>query len=203
MAVTDAEIESLRYHLGYGNLGVGGYPYTPDGFLELFRDVIQPNLTGGTETTATTAITAGSTTAVTPASMTGIVVNARLVVDVGDLAEIVPVKSVTLTTFSAVFVSAHPASGYPIALLGGQARLRYLLHRADSAETLSLAADVGLLAGLKQVDKGDVEWFQSGSGGSSVLITRQKAYQQIRRQLSSLVRVPLADEGESTVVEAY
>lgn len=202
-AISDSEIESLRYHLGYGNMGAGGYPYTPDGFLELFRDVIQPNLTGGTETTATTAITAGSTTTVTPASMTLIVVNARLVIDVAELAEIVSVKSVTATTFTAVFANAHPASGYPVALLGGQARLRYLLGRADAAEQLMLAADIGLLGGLKQVDKGDVEWFEGGSGGGTVLATRKHAYKEIRLKLSSLVRVPLADAGECNVVEAY
>lgn len=204
MAITDAEIESLRYHLNYGNITAGGYPYTPDGFLELFRDVIQPNLSGSTETTATTAIVAGATTAVTPVAMTGIVVNARLVVDVGDLSEIVTAKSVTLTTFTAVFANAHPASGYPIALLGGQSRLRYLLGRADAAEALMLAADVGASGGLKAVDKGDVEWFQPGTGSTSVLGIRKNAYKAIVQQLSSLVRVPPAGScGDATQVEVY
>lgn len=202
MAISDPEKESLRFHLGYGNLDFGAYPYTPDGFKELFEQVIQPNITGGAETSATTAIAAGSTVVVTPLAMTSIVANARLVVDVGDDAEIVAVRSVTLTTFSAKFTKAHPVSGYQIALLSGQARLRLLLNQADAAWQAANSMAVGAVAGLKSVDKGDVVWFE----GFQVLKDRLTQYKSIVMSLSSLVRVlpRWADEcGGSARLEAY
>lgn len=199
MAITSSEVESLRFHLGYGNVGVGAYPYTPDGFKELFEQVIGPNLTGDTETSATSSTTAGAVATVTPASMTGIVAYARLVCDVGDDAEIVTVRSVTATTFSARFAKAH-AGSWPIALLGGQARLRLLLGQADTAWQAMQDASVGSTAGLKQVDKGDVEWFQ----GFQVLKDRLSHYRAIVGEISSLVRVqPAWAGGGGRVLEAY
>lgn len=201
MAITDSEVESLRFHLGYGNIGLGTSAYSPDGFKELFRDVVAVYLTGDTETTATGAITAGAVATVTPAAMTGIVAYARLVVDVGDDAEIVTVRSVTLTTFSARFSKTH-ATGYPVAVLGGQARLRLLLNQADAAWQAMQDPSVGSTAGLKQVDKGDVEWFQ----GFQVLKDRLSHYRAIVSQISSLVRVePIgaSSGGGSALLEAY
>jgi len=201
VAITDAEIEALRFHLGYGNLDFGAYPYSPDGFKELFRDVVAPNLTGTTETTATTAITAGATVAVTPVSMTGIVVNARLVVDVSDAVELVTVKSVSGGNFTATFAKAHPATGYPIALMGGLARLRLMLSQADAAwqawQDLSIAA----LGGLKSVDKGDVVWQDNQK--NAALDGRLRHYREIVKSLSSLVRVPPVDMGRTSALEAY
>ncbi len=199
MAVTDAEKESLRFHLGYGNIDYGAYPYTPDGFKELFEQVIQPNLTGSTDTSATTVVTAGATVTVTPVSMTDIVARARLVVDVGDDAEIVVVKSVTLTTFTAAFQKAHPASGYPVSLLGGQARLRMMLHQADKAWEALQNGEIGDTAGLKKVD--EVEFYQ----GRWVEKGKLAQYEIIVSQLSSLVRVqPVrAGNGCTSSLEAY
>ena len=53
MVLTASEVEAIRFHLGYGNINVGAYPYTPDGFYELFTDVVAANLSTGAETTAT------------------------------------------------------------------------------------------------------------------------------------------------------
>ncbi len=194
MALTSSEIESLRFHLGYGNIDVGAYPYTPDGFKAIFDQVIAPYLTGDTGTTATTPVTAGTNTAVTPVSMTGIVPYAKLVVDVGDDVEMVVVRSVTGSSFTARFNKAHPSSGYPIALMGGHARLRLLLNQAESAWQAMQDPSVGATAGLKQVDKGDVEWFQ----GFQVLKDRLAHYRAIVDQISSLVRVPIVGSARGT-----
>jgi hypothetical protein len=199
LALTTSEVESLRFHLGYGNAGVGAYPYTPDGFQAIFEQVVAPNLTGSTETTATTAISAGSTTTVTPVSMTGIVVHAALVIDVGPAAEMVQVRSVTATTFTATFSLEHPASGYPVALMGGHARLRWLLSKADAAWVALQDATIGDTAGLKQVDKGDIEWFP----GFEVLDNRKQHYAAIVEQISSLVRVEPVRRGRTGLMEAY
>lgn len=199
MSLSTAEVESLRFHLGYGNVGVGAYPYTPDGFKELFEQVIGLNLTGDTETTASGSTTAGALATLTPAAMTGIVAYARLVVDVGDDSEIVTVKSVTSTTFTARFSKARTGS-FPVALLGGQARLRLLLGQADTAWQAMQDPSIGSTAGLKQVDKGDVEWFQ----GFQVLKDRLSHYRAIVGQISSLVRVqPAWAGGCGQTLEAY
>lgn len=202
MALSDAEIESLRFHLGYGNIGIGAYPNTPDGFLELFTQVVAPNLTGSVETSATTEITAGESVVVTPASMVGIVVHAKLVIDVGDALELVTVRSVTVTTFTSVFANDHPSTGYPIALLGGHARLRILISQAEKAWSAMMDPSTGDTAGLKQLDKGDVEWFE----GFQVMKDRLSHYRSIVDQLSSLVRVARVagnDERRGVETEVY
>lgn len=200
MALSTAEIESVRHHLGYGQLDVGSTTYTADGFKELFDQVVNVYLTGSTETTGSTATTAGNAATVTVASITGIAAHAQLVVDVGDDIEIVNVKSVSGLTFTARFAKAHTAS-YPVAVMGGHARVRILLHQADKAWQAVQSQNVGASAGLKQVDKGDVEWFPGGQ----VLKDRLKHYQAIVGQISSLVRVPPAwtNEQSSTLLEAY
>lgn len=188
--VSDAEIEALRFHLGYGNVAIGGYPYTPEGFVQLFTQVIQPYLGTAQETTATTAITAGIAT-VTPASMTDIARNVRLVVDVGEDAEIVTVQATTATTFSARFAKDHASSGYPIAVDCGIARLRILLHKADAAHTALTSPNITRVAGLNSVGKGEVVWF----AGNRVLRDTLAHYQAIVAELGKLVRVDPIDTG--------
>jgi hypothetical protein len=199
--VSTSDVEATRFHLGYGNVDAGAYPFTPDGFLELFEDVIAPNLTTGDETSATTTITAGADATVTPASMVGIAAHARLVVDVGDLAEIVTVRAVTATTFTARFVNAHPSTGYPIAVESGVTRLRILLHRAAQAWERVQGSSIAKTAGLKSVGRGAVEWFGSGT----VLTETQTQYVAIVEQLSALVRVPRAGHarGRASTLESY
>jgi hypothetical protein len=200
VALSDPEIEALRFELGYGNLGVGGFPYTSDGFQTLFYSVIAPNLTSGPETTATTAIVAGADATVTPVSMTGIVPYARLVVDVGDEAETVVVRSVTGSTFTARFANAHPATGYPIAVESGVTRLRQLMRDAVAAGSAYTGGAVTKAAGIKQVGQGEIEWF----GAGDTLATMNAHLKAIRLQIAGLVRVPLAwPDGTCTQLEVY
>lgn len=183
MAITDTEVESIRFHLGYGNIGLGAEPYTSDGYLTLIKDVLIPNLSTAPATSSASPITAGNAT-VTPVAMTGIVANARLVVDVGSEVEIVAVRSVTISAFTALFTKSHFA-GVPLAVLSGEARVRMLLNQADTAWQAMQDPSIGATAGLKQVDKGDVEWFQ----GFQVLKDRLAHYQAIVMQLASLLGV--------------
>lgn len=199
MAMTDAEVEATRFHLGFGNLDFGSYPYTSDGFKALFAEVIAPNLTIGAETTATTSITGTGGQTVTPASMVGIAPQSRLVIDVGDAAETVVVSSVTSTTFIARFTVAH-SGGYPVCVASGQTRLRALLHQAEKAWEACLSQNIGGTAGIKKVD--EVEFF----GGFQVLKDRLAQYKNIVLQLSSLVRVEpqwLSQGGGRSQLEAY
>lgn len=201
MALTTSEIESLRSHLRYGNVGVGAYPYTPDGFLVLFRDVIAPNLGVDTETTASTAVAVGIAT-VTPAVMTNIVVGATLVVDIGEDAEIVQVKAVAATTFTARFAKAHAATGYPVAVMSGKQRVRYLLAQADRAWAKLQASDITQTAGLKQLGQGEIEWTQGAKG---VLDDIGMQYARIVSELASICRVQPRDHdgGNNVPLEMY
>ena len=199
MAMTDAEVEATRFHLGFGNLDFGAYPYTSDGFKSIFGEVIAPNLTIGAETTATTSIAGTGGQAVTPASMTGIEVQSRLVVDVGDAAETVVVSAVTATTFVARFTLAH-SGGYPVCVSSGQTRLRQLLHQCDKAWEACLGQGVGGTAGIKKVD--EIEFF----GGFQVLKDRLSQYKNTVLQLGSLVRLQpawLNQGGGRSQLEAY
>ena len=77
-----------------------------------------------------------------------------------------------------------------------------LLHRAEQTWQAMQDPSVGATAGLKQVDKGDVEWFQ----GFQVLKDRLSHYKAIVSQISSLVRVLPAwaeSGGRCSSLEAY
>ncbi len=202
MALTSSEIQSLRFHLGYGNIGVNAYPYTPDGFYELFTQVVAPNLETAAVTSSTTAVTAGTTQAITVASPTDIVVNTSLVVDVGDEAEVVIVKAISGSTVTAAFTKAHSSGGYPVAIMSGEARLRMLLWDADQAWKSAQNSKITKTAGLKQLGQGEIEWFPNGS----VLSDSLEHYKSIVMTISLLVRVePSWAEalGRSTRLEAY
>jgi hypothetical protein len=186
VTLSASEIESVRFHLGFGNLNTGAVLFTRDGFLEFFSQVVSVYLSTATETSATTAITAGASTTVTPLVMTDIVAGAQLVVDVADACELVSVRSVTATTFTAAFAIAHPASGYPVMLMSGKARLRYLLGAADRLWQKLQSASVGGTLGIKQLGQGEIEWF----GPKSVYDGLMTQYRGVVDQMSSLIRVP-------------
>lgn len=181
--ITDSEIERLRFFLGYGNVDVNAYPYTPDGFLELFRDVVAPNLTTSAETTAPVSIAAAGIVTVTPAAMDEIVVYGRLVIDVGEDEETVTVRAITATTFTARFAKAH-AAPFPIAVDSGTTRLRQLLAKAEAVLAEKTGTKISSAAGLKMVGQGEVEWF----GVTAALMATDAQLVSIRRELSSLVR---------------
>lgn len=199
MTLSSAEIDRLRFHLCYGNLAVGADVYTRDGFLALFEQVISTYLNTGTETSATTAITAGAITEVTPVAMTNIVVYGQLIVDVADDAEQVMVQAVTGSTFTARFAKAHAATGYPIATESGLARLRLLLWDADRAYREMFSIDTAATSGIKEIDKKDVVFF----GGSAVFKGRLEHYKGIVAAIASLVQVAPRCFGDSCAMEAY
>jgi hypothetical protein len=204
MTLSTAEIESTRFHLGWGNVAVGALPYTQDGYWSIFDSIVSPYLGTGTETSATTAITAGSTTVVTPVAMTGIDVYGKLVVDTDDQLEIVTVKAADVTTFTAYFTKAHTDDGYPIATMSGKARLRMLLREADQAWHAISGVSVAGTSGLKSVDKNDVVWQTTGSSNIA-LAGRMNHYGSICQSISALVRVPMrgAADYHRVMLEAF
>lgn len=198
-----SEIESLRFHLGYGNVGVQAYPYTPDGFFEVFTQVVAPNLSVSTEATASSPATieASATATMVLDDVTSILPFTRLVVDVGDDTEVLEVKAVSGMTVTAKFALAHTAP-FPVQVLSGVARLRLLLHAADKAWRTEHSSDITGSAGIKQLGKGEIEYFQGGA----ILADVSGQYARIQQRISSLVRVPIggaSDAGGAMRLEPY
>ena len=138
-------------------------------------------------------------TAITLASVTGIAAYTRLVIDVGDDAEIVTVRSVSGSAVTATFAKAH-TQPYPVAIESGTAVLRTLLHSADAAYDRLRSSSITKTAGLKQLGKGEIEWFEGGY----VLRDTLAHYRSIQQQISDLVRVSIAGGGEAvSLLEAY
>lgn len=188
MALTDSEIQSLRFHLGYGLIGIAS-PYLPDTFLELFEDVVAPNLETGTSTTSSTSVAAAGTATIVVADATDIAARTRLVVDVGDYEETVVVRAVSGTSITADFANAHTSTPYPVAIESGETRCRSLLGKADAAHAKLTATTAIDSAGLKRAE--DIEWYPEGGSGVSggVVGAQLRAYRAIVAQLASLVRV--------------
>lgn len=202
MAVSDAEIEAVRVHLGYGAV-ITASAYTPDGFYELFHQVVQPSLYEGASTSVALAIAAGNATC-TPAAMTGIALHTRLVVDTGNEYEVVAVRGVTGSTFTATFSKAH-AANCPIQVESGVSRLRTLLWSADKAWQTLQSAGITQTAGIKQLGQGEIEWFPGAAGPLKATLDH---YKTIVAQLAALVQVqPAWESGGSgkgiSQLEAY
>jgi hypothetical protein len=191
MALSDAEVESLRFLLGWSNLGIRAYPWTNDLYWESLYGVVVPSLTEGAVTSASVAIAAAGVVTVTPASMADIVPYARLIVDVGEDEETVTVRATTPTTFSARFAKAH-AAPYMISVESGLTRCRSLMRRAFTALEQLTGTKILSSAGLKMVGQGEVEWF----GPTAVLMATNAQLLAIRKELSSLVRIPLRQEDD-------
>lgn len=196
MALSDSEIQSLRIALGYGAITTGAYPYTPDGFYEVFYGVVAPNLQTAAMTTSVTAVAGIGIATIVVASATDIVARAKLIVDVGPDEETVTVRAVSGTSVSAVFAKTHTAGPYPVAIASGESMLRSLLTAADDARTKLVSTTAIGVAGLKRAE--DIEWYQEGSGGvaGGIAGAQLRAYHQIIGQISDLVRVKPRWESE-------
>lgn len=201
MSLSVAEIESVRFHLGWGNISAGASPYSSDGFLDVFNGIVGPYLTTSTEATAAQAIASKTTAVVTPSVMTLIVLGCQLVCDVGDAAEIVMVKAVSPTTFTASFVKAHDVTGWPVLVMCGKARLRYLLHSAETVWARMQGTAVSGSLGIKQLGQGEIEWFSA----SAVYQSLAGQYLGIVNAISQLLHVPMNDalRAPSRALEAY
>lgn len=202
--LTDEEVQAVRFHLGFGNLdGHTADLYTGDGYLALFEDVVRDSLQGGAETTATTTVAAGATVPVTVGDITDIAARTQLVVDVGDDAEVVVVRSISGSTFTAKFTNAH-TQPYPVAVMSGEARLRMLLWTADVAWIKCQDSGITDASGLKSLDNGGIVW--KDGADATVLAETLNHYRAIVWQISSLVRVRPAWANQAaarSTLEAY
>lgn len=158
MALTDAEIQRIRYELGYPNLNTAAEPYI--GIVAVFTQVIQPYTLGGTATTSATPVTAASTP--TPqslvlASIGDITAGSVVLVDVDSRQERATVQSVSGSSITVQLSLAHSGT-YPVVLEGGESIIRDILRelRQVSDAIVNLKDRVG----LKKAD--EIEFFGGG-----------------------------------------
>lgn len=158
MALLDAELNRIRFELGFNLLEIGAEPYI--GVTAIFENVVQPYTRAGAATTSSTAVTAAAEptlVTLTLASATGFDAGARVVVDVDARQEIVTVRSVAGSTISAFLQLAHPA-GYPVTVEGGESIIREIL--ASIRDTKAKMARTFGEGTLRKVD--EIEFYSTG-----------------------------------------
>lgn len=197
MALTDAEIQRIRYELGYPNLNVAAEPYI--GIVAIFEQVIQPYTLGGAATTSSTPVTAATTPTpqtLTLASATGFASGDVIIVDVDSRQERATIQNLSGVSATVLLSLAHSGT-FPIVQEGGESIIRDILRELrllangmnGSAGTLTTMQS---RLGLKQVD--DVQFFGGGdtlaSQGIDPLTQILKLREYWRDELSRTLNVP-------------
>lgn len=197
MALTDAEVQRIRYELGYPNLSTSVEPYI--GIVAVFEQVIQPYTLGGATTTSATPVTAA--TAPTPqtltlASATGFAAGDVVVVDVDVRQERATIQSLSGASMTVQLSLAHSGT-YPVVVEGGESIIRDILRelRLISSGMNGQAGTISTIrsrVGLKKVD--DVEFFGGGntlaSQGRDPLTSLFELREQWRDELAQALGVP-------------
>lgn len=166
MALSDTEIDRIRYHCGYNLLEAGAELYIGN-VDAVFDTVIQTYARTGPTTTSSTAVVAAA--APTPATLTladatGFDPVERVVVDVDSRSEVATVQSKTGSDITLLLTLAHTGT-YPLAVFSGEAQIRYLLNKCEELENRKGSSGTQGAAGLKRVDE---VWFDNSSGRNSV-----------------------------------
>jgi hypothetical protein len=199
-----SELARLKVELGYNALTLSALPYAFDGITAIFEQVVQPYLEGGTLTSSTTTIT--SQTAPTPATLTlatvvGVNVGDRLVVDQDLPQEFGHVQSISGSTVTLLLQGAHSGT-YPVTVEGGESIARgYLRECILIAHRISR---FGARAGVAKAD--EVEFFattEKQMGGRGELMALQRYW---RNELATCLGVENLREsasGSSQLTENY
>lgn len=201
MALLDSEIARCKYELGYNVLTVGADPYI--GVARVFELVIQPNLLAGATTTSATVVTAvaagalPSPVTLTLASVSGISVGDRVVVDVDSRQESATVQNIVGSTITVLLAKAHTGT-YSITVERGESIVREILGRLrDIAD--KLGTSVIQQVGIKKVD--EIEFF----GGNVYGVRRemQRMQEFWRNELASALGVCNLRAGIGSAVAVY
>jgi len=158
VALSTAEIARIKFELGYNVLTVGAEPYIS--WVNLFDQIVAPNLPAGAATTSATAVTAASTpTLVTLvlALATGFATGERVWVGVDANLETATIQSLSGANMAVSLSNAHTGT-YPVYIDGGEAMVRELLDKIKATKA-RLGATFGGGA-LKKVD--EIEFYSSG-----------------------------------------
>jgi hypothetical protein len=166
MALSDTEIDRIRYHCGYNLLEAGAELYVGN-VHAVFDTVIQTYARTGPSTTSSTVVAAAA--AATPSTLTladgtGFDALERVVVDVDARSEVASVQSRNVNDITLLLTLAHTGT-YPVAVFSGEHQIRYLLNKCEELEQRKGSSGTQGAAGLSRVDE---VWFNTKSGANSV-----------------------------------
>lgn len=186
-ALTDGELQRLRYELGANVLLVNAEPYIPH---QRVFDIIQSNLASDTNAIlmASTSVTAAGSATLTLDAVTGLTQMGRVVVDTDDAYEIATVKRISGLTITVQCQKVH-TSPFPVEIESGLTLVRCKLWTLGSVERQMF--DAAGAAGIKRAD--EVEFFSKTEGG---LLDSLRAQQAMHRtELASLVNLQQVLDG--------
>lgn len=166
MALTDSEVQRIRFELGYVNMDVMAEPYI--GIHAYFTQVMQKYLLTGATTTSSTAVSASTTPTpqtLTLVSATGFAVGNVVVVDVDARQERATVSLVAANTITVQLTKEHSGT-FPVTVEGAETLVRDILNELRVLTTgmngqPGTISSVRSRVGLKRVD--DVEFFGGGN----------------------------------------
>lgn len=159
MALTNAELQRVRFELGYPNLDTAAEPYI--GITSVFTQIIKPYLLGGVSTTSTTAVSASiapSPQTLTLTNATGLAVGDVVIVDVDSRQERATIQALHGLSMT-VLLSLEHSGTYAVVQEGAEAIVRDILW--ELRRISDALVDQKTKVGLKQVD--DVQFFGGGS----------------------------------------
>lgn len=147
--LTDAEMDRIKYECLDNVLGFGAVPYIS---IKNVYGIIRDNVTGSSTppTSSSTAVTAAGPVTLTLASVTGLAVGTRVVLDVDQAREVVTVRNVTGLTISVICAKLHSGT-YPVEIESALTIVRGIL--TDLTQLEIATRNAFSKAGIKQVDE--------------------------------------------------
>jgi hypothetical protein len=159
LALSTAEIARIKFELGYNILTVGAEPYIS--WVNLFDQIVAPNLPAGAATTSSTSVAAATSPALVTlvlALATGFAAGGRVWIGVDDNLETATIQSLSGTSMAVSLQKAHSGT-YQVYMDSGEAMAREILEKIKATKVrLGLTFGGG---GLKKVD--EIEFWQTGS----------------------------------------
>jgi len=185
MALSDTEIDRIRYHCGYNLLEAGAELYVGN-VHAVFDSVIQTYARTSPATTSSTVVAAAATptpSTLTLADGTGFDALERVVVDVDSRAEVASVQFRNVNDVTLLLSLAHTGT-YPVAVFSGEAQIRFLLGKCEEAEAKAGSSGTFSAAGLSRVDE-----VRFNTKGGSVAVELQRQLMSWRDSLCQALNV--------------
>jgi hypothetical protein len=198
VALTNAEVQTIRRELGYPNYDNAAAAYV--GTEALFEQVIQPYLLGSAQTTSSTPVTAAlepTPQTLTLASATGFAAGDVVIVDVDARQERATISHLSGTAATVQLSLAHSGT-YPVVLEGVESAIRDILKElrliaggmnGNKSELTKMLSHLG----IKKIE-GEIEWFGGGgslaSQGIDPLTLLTKMRESWRDELASVLNIP-------------
>jgi hypothetical protein len=206
VALTDAEVQRIKFELGYNLISISAEPYVSH--LAYFNQILKPYLESGAATTSSTPVTAASSP--TPQSLvlssaTGFAAGNVVVVDVDSRQEKATIQNISGSSITVLLSLAHSGT-FPVVVEGGESIIREVL-RQLTLLTTGMNGQAGTMSsmrsriGIKRIE-GEIEYFGGGSTLASQGIDPLTQIDQLRNfwrdELASALGVPRMNAGSAS-----